>query len=185
MLTTTTIDLLLTLGVNISDLAKKVLDKKASRDEKQQVQELIQRYERIQDLHVQIQSLLEQYYRYVARLVMRQNLDEVYPLCTSDGYRDAQVILDSIRRHGVTHHAPESFELLTVSMEIQRLEAWSLGRVDTSSVQRAKAYTRTEWVTLYSNGARLEHETITGYSLLWQQGSWKIDGDETFRSKEQ
>jgi len=85
MLTATTIDLLLTFGIHISDLAKRVLDKKASKEEKQQVQELIQRYERIQELHLQIQTLLEQYYHYLARLVVRQSLDQVYPLCTPSG----------------------------------------------------------------------------------------------------
>jgi hypothetical protein len=176
----TTIDLLISLGIKIADIMPLLLNKKASPEEKQQAQELVEQCNQIKETHLQLQAVVQQYNQAMERMLVKGGPQELFPFCTYEEYQRVEQQYNSCIQHQINYQKLDGLEILSIDLTIQTLEEFRLDAVKKASYQRANVYTRERWINLYQNGARLEQDVINCYKLVRSNKGWKIADSEIF-----
>lgn len=175
-----TIDLLLTLGSKIADILSLMLNRRMSNQEKQQAQELLQRYEHIKRAHEQIQEIIRQYNDALERMLAQGAPQDVFPFCTYQTYQEVEKLHQLLVRNQVSYQKLEALEILSIDLTTQTVEDLQLDSVNAKKNRRAKAYTHERWLNIYRNGTKLTQNVINCYQLVWRQGAWKIAGNDVY-----
>ena len=74
------------LGGQVTSILHRMLDRKLSKTEQQQMKEIIQQYEQIKTTHEQIGVTLQKYNQGIQGLIIGRT-EDLFPLCTDKGYQ--------------------------------------------------------------------------------------------------
>jgi hypothetical protein len=177
----TTIDLLLTLGSQVANITTTLLNKNVSKKERQKAENLLQQYNQISEAHGQIQALIQQYNQGIVRMMANGGMQELFPLCTHQGYQKVEQLYQSLLHYQISNQLLEFLDVLSVSLMTQESRIIRFNSMDIFSYQKAAAYTREKWTTYYATGQTSSEEVINLYQLVWSNDGWKMDGNQVFR----
>ena len=176
----TSIDLLLALGGKIADILALLLQKKLAKEEKEQVELLLQEYNQIKEAHRQIKSVLLAYNQGLAQAVTRQSdLQKLFPICTYKQFQRIQLLHRQYTQSQITAQVLEGFNLLSINLITVTERRQNALEADVTTGNRAEAYAYEQWVNVYQTGQRQEQRVVNYYSLA-REDTWKVDKSVVF-----
>lgn len=174
------IDLLLSIGDKLTDLLLLLFKKRMSKSEKDGAKKLIEQYEGLKKNHLAISSVLHRYNRGLSDAIHTRSLKNVFDVCTHQVYQRAVMQNDGYIQHGVVQMRLDKLEILAVNIITHIVKEANFSSVEDAYYERAIAYTEELWHYYFSDGSYDIHDVINRYSLVLENGGWKIENSDVY-----
>lgn len=175
----TTLNLLLTLGNNLVELLKGVRGEMPNQEKERELRALVHGMEDVSAQHEQIHQVLEKLKGGMEQIV-QDGPQRVAALCTSQGVNQILYLFHAYQANSVLRHRLDGWDLLGVELGGRSSRGIWAGTGRTASYEEAKAYTRSQWTTVFYSGDSTFQEVVNCYELLKSHGMWKVNRIEIF-----